>query len=222
MMKLVLSIFVFLTVGRVVSAGEVAHGNIQPESQKTKAVELPLCVDTSQAEQVRSSIKANKNSNNKYLKVKEVLASDSEEETMARLVYAETLAANCPEEKENVAQAISMVVLNRINVRRDVKSVIFQKDQFASSLNVYQESRLDDFLCPKDLALWQRCLNNVKAQNEQKNKSNDPEQKQVMHYFLYNHSPRFKKEPWSFKEFDGLKEPPSKSCIRLFYNKQWR
>jgi hypothetical protein len=222
MLRILVSTYLFFTsLSSTVFANEIA-ANLSNDSITSVASEqLPKCVDGEQKDSIRQFIKANKNSLNKYAKMTEALVSDSDQELMSRLIYAETLAANCPQENQKIAEAISLVVRNRVKKRNSVKSVVFQKDQFASSLNVYEESRINDFLCPKDQKLWQAVVNSISRDRTFKNNINSSDPTSVMHYFLYNHSPRFKKEPWTMKEYSFREGGPSSQCLRVFINENW-
>ncbi|MEY4615533.1 MAG: hypothetical protein RJB66_493 [Pseudomonadota bacterium] len=206
----------------LVLAEEVGTSHPATSQQNIKLTELPRCLDQKQISEVKISIQVNKNSKEKYKKIQEALNSDSDDELKARLIYAETLAANCPDENDKLANAISLVIENRVRRRGNVKSVVFQKDQFASSLNTYSESRINDFLCPQDEKLWNAIFRKVSSSSLASSTSEASDAKYIMHYFLYHHSPRFKKEPWKMNEFVLSAGSPSARCLRLFVNRDWK
>src|SRR5262245_55554670 len=111
---------------------------------------LPGCVDSpSDLETIVQAMKSNSKTSHKYDGYKKVFGGASDSELLARLAYAETLAANCPSENAKVAPIVTAVIKNRVTIRKnDVASVVFERDQFASSLNNYSESRSKEFLCP--------------------------------------------------------------------------
>ena len=194
---------------------------------------LPLCVnDPERIGQIEDSLKKDpatkRNKPTKYKATAEALASQTDEELMARLIYAETRAARCPEHESAVSDAIARVVKNRIakraeRVKDPVKSVVFEIDQFASSLNNYAGSEWREFLCPSDSKLWRRALElaNLPHEREQaakisaSNLSNIPAD--AFNYYLYKHSDRFQPPAWARGQavsFNGSAQ--ISDCLRLF------
>jgi hypothetical protein len=95
----------------------------------------------------------------KYDGYRKLLQSDFAVVLAARLAYAETAAANCTAHNDEVLDLVASVIASRVRIRHgDVESVVFQRNQFASSLHIYSESRYRDFLCPSDAILWQKAL----------------------------------------------------------------
>lgn len=173
---------------------------------------LPHCIEDAQLlASIDQGRKDNAKNAFKYDKIKEALQSDSEKELVARLIYSETLAASCPELKNEVIPAIAIVIQNRIAKRKgDVRSVVFQRDQFASSLNGYDESKWREFLCPSDKALWDKSL----AATATKSSVSVPG---AYNYYLFKHSSRFqppdwaKKAPLAFAGSDKITD-----CVKVF------
>lgn len=190
--------------------------------QSPPTVTLPRCVsDATEIAKIQEVIKANSATEFKYKGYREALQSESESELAARLIYSETIAANCPSSNANISPLIANVIGNRIRRRHgDVKSVIFQRDQFASSLNQYTESRFLSFLCPKDAGLWAASLQLAHLELEASNaRKLSPETTQ---YFLYKHSPRWTKEPWKLEQDSSGSDSSSSACIKFFKNSQWK
>ncbi len=205
-----LAIFLYSTVGPAARASEtVAPSRAGVANSST----LPLCVNNkSELDEIETAYKL-KNTPMKYDRMKKALESDSDETLQARLVYAETLAAHCPEFNQMVASPIAAVVRNRLRVQNgDARKVVFQKDQFASSVNIYDidgkkdglppaKSNWKEFLCPSDEKTWGLALEAVRAK-----KSDLPSD--VYNYYLFRHSGRFvpKSGSWPLKDavkFEG-------------------
>lgn len=218
-MKLVISLIGFIFAAQV-HAQELVKSAAAPASKNSA---LPYCVDDSaKIEEIKTTISNNKKNQFKYKGYREALHAQSDVEIMARLVYAETVGANCPEHNQKVVQGIAAVIGNRMRIRKgNVRSVVFERDQFASSLNIYTESKYLDFLCPKDTALWQAALKESGIALSNAKLELDPK---TVQYFLYKHSPRWKKEPASWKDYKqdvsgGASE--IESCVKFFKNKGW-
>lgn len=179
---------------------------------------LPFCIDQKdKVEAIAAQVKANAKTKAKYDAYKQALTSDSDQWLMARLVYAEVKAARCAELNEQVAKVIATVIANRVKIKNgDIKAVVYEKDQFASSLNIYAESNYKDFLCPNDLKLWNLVLSETANALGEKNKTT------TVNYFLYMHSPRWNKEPWQLTEDRALVNANSRKCIKAFKNKNYK
>jgi len=190
-------------------------------TKEQKTTTLPLCIDDPAAiEKIKTTIKANSKTAFKYDGYKQALQSDSDEELMARLVYAETIAANCPELNTVIAKRIAAAIANRVRIRKgDVRNVIFQRDQFSSSMNIYVESKYLVFLCPNDSLVWNSIL---KITKDELAKSSGILSKDTVNYFLYKHSPRWTKEPWEFKEDESQTNSNIQSCVRTFHVPGWK
>lgn len=183
---------------------------------------LPRCVDSeTDIARIQAIQKASSKSPSKYDGYRSTLRADTGLELAARLAYAETLAANCPANQPEVLDLVASVIGNRIRIRRgDIASVVFQRDQFASSLNVYAESRYRDFLCPKDRDLWSEAVRKTRANLEgpEPGAAVAPD---AVNYYLYRHSQRFKAPDWGLEEMlvaDGR----VRECIRVFRNGGWK
>lgn len=197
-----------------VFASEVGGSKGQAAAKTSVGAKLPNCIDNpAQIDAIKATIKANSKTSNKYVGYKKALNSDSDIELAARLVYAETKATNCEKMNNQIVPVITEVIANRVKIRKgDVQSVIFQRDQFASSLNIYGESNYKDFLCPSDSALWSKAYSETFTALSDKTKGTD-----TVNYFLYKHSPRWTKEPWKLEEDTSLTKGV-RDCIRTFRN----
>lgn len=184
--------------------------------------ELPRCVHSdSVIAAIRAAQQANPRTSRKYDGYREALAADTPLQLATRLAYAETLAANCAAQNDRIADLITAAVGNRIRIRGgDVASVVWQRDQFASSLNIYRESRYRDFLCPRDEELWRMVTAKMRANLE----AATPVAllpKDAVNYYLYRHSERFSAPDWQLQEV-ALDDASTRACIRLFRAPYWR
>lgn len=219
-MKIILSLSLLLVSNSVLAETTGARSN---NGSSNKAVassgKTPHCVSSdAEVEAIKEKIKLNSKTEFKYEGYKKALASDSDEELMARLIYAETKGTNCPEQNDKISSVVSTVISNRVKIRKgNVKSVIFERDQFASSLNIYSESHYKDFLCPSDAALWNKALAKATAALSDKSKPTT-----TVNYFLYKHSPRWTKEPWKLEEDTALTNPSVRACIKAFKNPNFK
>lgn len=189
------------------------------QTQGTLAVQksdLPKCIkDSKIISDIESSMNAANKRSTKYDGYKKALRDSSDEELMHRLIYAEVLAARCPELDEQILPFVVGVIKNRVEKRQgNIISVVFERDQFASSLNKYSESMYKEFLCPKDVTLWSL----VKTMSQKK--SILPSE--VVHYYLFKHHAKWNSPPWSFEEAQQSRESAVRECLRAYYNKAWR
>lgn len=212
---LVLAISLILSLPAI---AEVGGSDNQPKS-KDRLKPLPHCVNQiSDIDAIKAKIKANSKTASKYDGYKKALASDSDTELAARLVYAETKATRCEKLNSKVVPVITEVIANRIKIHQgDIKSVIFQRDQFSSSLNIYDESNYKDFLCPDDEILWNQVYNETHMALSNRKMGTD-----TVNYFLYKHSPRWTKEPWKLEEDQSLAKGQTRDCIRAFKNPRFK
>lgn len=177
---------------------------------------LPKCIDDPEViALILKNLKLNKANAFKYDSFKTAVSSESDSDVAARLVYSETLAANCSDKSAAIVDMVASVVTNRIaKANGDARNVIFKLNQFASSLHDYPESRYKDFLCPKDEKLWKASRQAVVQ------KSKLPPH--ALNYFLYNHKKGWDKEPWSLPETKLSQESGLRDCIRVFENSKPR
>lgn len=180
-------------------------------------IPLPKCVkDSVEIQKIVTITKANTDKSSKYDGYQKALSSDSDQALAARLIYAETIAANCSTQSTIVLPLIAGAINNRIRIRKgDIKSVVFERNQFASSLNHYSSSKYLDFLCPTDATLWTQSMNSV-------GKNNDDLSPVAVNYFLYKHHPGWNKEPWKLPETKLSLNSNARNCIRVFENKSWK
>ena len=201
--------------------GEAAEAKRAGKASQTaqSASGLPNCVnDPAQLSAIDDHRKQNSKNEFKYAKIREALISDSDEELVARLAYAETLAANCPEFQKEVLYPIVRVIQNRIAKRKgDVKSVVFQRDQFASSLNGYDDSKWREFLCPTDPSLWQTALRAARAYLPNGGSMITNMSTEAFNYYLFRHSSKFSPPDWAKKEALGFSNAKKvEGCFKIF------
>lgn len=216
-----LSIIGIITIfGALTSAGELAPP-AKAGNRMTSHPPLPRCIDDKNTlDQIKATVNASRHSSQKYSSYRTALHSDSNAELVARLAYAETLAANCPEQNEVVSGLITEVIVNRVRLRNgNARSVVFQRDQFSSSLNIYSESRYQDFLCPKNQALWSQVLRQARRSLSQ---DSGRLHRTTVNYFLYKHSPRWTKKPWDLQEDRSATTPAIRQCVRVFKVPNWK
>lgn len=183
---------------------------------------LPACENSEHAiADVKRGLTANGANAKKYDGYRQLLNSDTTVVLAARLAYAETLAANCAAHNDEVLDLVASVIANRVRIRDgDVKDVVFQRNQFASSLHIYSESRYRDFLCPSDAILWGKALAKMQANLEGAVPS-APMPNDAVNYYLYRHSDRFVAPDWGLEEVKIASEEVRR-CIRVFRDPRWR
>jgi hypothetical protein len=188
---------------------------------------LPSCISGPELETILEEMRKHPRSPKKYDGYRRALAGDTDDELLARLAYAETLAAGCSERQSAIAPRIVEAIGNRVRIRGgDVKSVVFERDQFASSLNNYRESRFRDFLCPKDEELWRQVLQESSSRSD-KEYAADQMPGDSVHYYFFQHSGRFTPPAWAEgpKAYPEARFPGSlelRACVRFFRNSSWR
>lgn len=183
---------------------------------------LPKCFKAeNQIAEIRSTQTAHRKDSRKYDGYRSLLHAESGLQLAARLVYAETLAASCETNELQVIDVIASVIGNRVRIRNgDVGSVVFQRDQFSSSLNIYPESRYRDFICPTNSELWRKVIQSTRENLE----SRSPTAKisgNTVNYYLYRHSKRFKAPDWRIEEA-RVGDATLHECIRAFKNPSWK
>lgn len=219
----------FLSAFAIEAAGA---GESRPESRSlprasSASPPLPLCRgEQSTVDSIFADVKANAKSPHKYRAYKQVLAGESDESLLARLIYAETKASSCSERENEIMPIVAAVIRRRIERRGgDIQSVIFERDQFASSLNNYSESHYREFLCPAHQKSWEQALALATAEELKAEGASLP--KDAVHYYFYKHSSRFTPPAWaqdsnSKNEVSISKDGHLKDCIRVFRNATWR
>ncbi len=126
-----------------------------------------------------------------------------EPELVARLVYAETLAANCPNKNQELSEGIAAVILNRVRAFEEkgkddaYRRVVFGKMQFASSLHFYSKAQWKAFTCPTDQAFYRAVYETVVKMNNGELKNG--KYASATHYYLHHHFEKFQDQPWGRK-----------------------
>lgn len=157
----VLAILV-LTALSAVAAETAGSGKVVSGSATSTASAMPQCFeDEKDLAEIKRVQKANSKSAHKYDGYGRLFekAAISDDEILQRLIYAEVVAGGCGEDSQKAVTPIAEVIVNRVKKRQgDIRSVVFARNQFASSLNIYSESAYKHFLCPRDKQLWMRSL----------------------------------------------------------------
>ncbi len=219
--KILLLIFSF---SNALIFAEVTVPTLRPQP-RPQGSNLPQCIDSqSDIDRVANHQRNNRRNDSKYLIYRQLLQSDSDSELLARLVYAETLGANCSDHNEKLVPLITNVIVNRIRRREgNVRSVVFQRDQFSSSLNIYSSSRYKDFLCPKNSALWNQALEKSNELLQNSNDSSGDLSSDSINYFLPSHDPRWPNPPdWGLRENTAAVDESLRECLRIFHVPNWK
>jgi hypothetical protein len=108
--------------------------------------------------------------NNEEMAVDGLTKQIADDEMMARLVYAEALAANCfPADKgdadlvQSITDGIAWTVQNRVTEEKKTpRQVVLAKGQYRSTMGSCDVAKRKHFLCPlaSDL-VWQKALESV-------------------------------------------------------------
>jgi hypothetical protein len=206
-------ILFLLFIAQNLFANEMASA---PKIAKNSA---PICWDqVDEINKIKETQIANKKTKFKYKGYEELFqkAGLSDEEIFARLIFAETKASHCkdPQTTKTIAEVIS----NRIQKRNaNVRSVVFENDQFASSLNFYTGSAKDDFLCPKDAKTWAEAMQ--LATKLMQDPTSNTLSKDAVHYYFFQHLASFKPPIWT-KAYKSSRELGS--CMTAYENPKWK
>jgi hypothetical protein len=186
---------------------------------------LPTCINNSaQVNAIIQEMRRNPRNSKKYDGYRRALSGESGATLLARLAYAETLATNCGSQNQKIGPRIADSIANRARIRGgNVASVVFERDQYASSLNAYSESRYRDFLCPKNAALWIT----VSTQASKALEEGGALPRDAVNYYLFRHSTRFSPPGWAVgpNALPEARYPGSealRACIRFYRNARWR
>ncbi|MBY0316170.1 MAG: hypothetical protein K2Q26_11655 [Bdellovibrionales bacterium] len=204
----------------LIGAEEVAS-QLEVTNSHPAEIKLPRCIDdTVVLQKIANHIETHRKNSSKYAEYAAVFRGETPAELVARLAYAETIGANCSSLNSSVGPRIVEVIANRVRRRGgDARSVVFQRDQFSSSLNIYSNSRYKDFLCPKDLNLWKEMVLAARSSLENPPSRVKPD---TMNYFLYRHDPRWAQEPWALKEDLAGQSEDARACVRFFRVPDWK
>ncbi len=213
-MKQILLVLSVLASCNSAFAGDTsAAGSSAPAG--AAAGRLPSCVDSpADVKSILETESNNLKSSHKYDGFRKAVSSDTDEQLVARLVYSEALAANCPKSTAQMMPGIAAVIAHRIKIDKSARQSVFRLQQFASSLNNYPESRYADFLCPKDEKLWSAA---VAAANKALN-GDDSLPPTMDHYYFFHHfkvphpAPAWTKAPDD--KFPGSSD--YSSCLKFY------
>lgn len=223
----VLVIVVFTALSVVAeTAGSGQGAGLSSASAATGMSQMPRCFDEAKdLEEIQAVQKANRKSAHKYDGYRKLFekAALSDDEILSRLIYAEVVAGGCGKKDSlNAITPITEVIVNRVAKRGgDIRSVVFERDQFASSLNIYSESAYEHFLCPKNSEIWQKVVQVANDLRSGRQKAEMPTD--TVHYYLFQHSTRFQPPGWT-KTFSPSGQVGSESglCVVAYSNPQWK
>ncbi|MCB0364393.1 MAG: cell wall hydrolase [Bdellovibrionaceae bacterium] len=220
----VLAILV-LTALSAVAAETAGSGKVVSGSATSTASAMPQCFeDEKDLAEIKRVQKANSKSAHKYDGYGRLFekAAISDDEILQRLIYAEVVAGGCGEDSQKAVTPIAEVIVNRVKKRQgDIRSVVFARNQFASSLNIYSESAYKHFLCPRDKQLWDevsRQANDIRSGKQEPEMPAD-----AVHYYLFQHSTRFQPPGWT-KTYSPAGQVGSESglCVVAYRNPEWK
>jgi hypothetical protein len=168
-------------------AGDAAAGSDQHAASQNPATPAPQCLNFAPA-------------GKRAITKEDIPKGMGDLELVARLAYAETLAANCPDKNQELSEGIAAVILNRVRAFEEkgkddaYRRVVFGKMQFASSLHFYSKAQWKAFTCPTDQAFYRTVYMTVVQMNngELKNRK----YASATHYYLHNHFEKFQDQPW--------------------------
>lgn len=148
---------------------------------------------------------------------KEDMIGVDDRELMTRLVYAESLAANCPQSKDDVSRAIARVVWTRVRLfdekkmSEPYKRTVFGKKQFASALHAYRHSQWKEFICPTHTEFFRNIQSYVESLHSSAQALSS---KAGTHYYLHRHYGAFRTHPWGKKA--RLEEMVGDKCLGVY------
>lgn len=211
--QIILSYFFILSMAQ---AGELGQAGSTTTTAAVLPEALPNCVkDPAQVQRVLDTMSTNDKTKFKYNGYRKALASDDDSETAARLIYSETVAANCPAQNKQMMPLIAGVISNRIQrTKGDTKAVVYELGQFASSLNHYSQSAYKDFLCPQDGAMWAQAVELAKARTS-------PLGKDATMYYLNANIPGHDESGWKYSLLQTISDH-GKKCLTVYANPSWQ
>ncbi len=232
-------IFLSLLISFCAQAERVGQGTNskgskpQTSSAAEESAKLPYCFEgEGDLNEIFETQKMNSKNKFKYDGYKRVFRGEgpdskgkslvSEREVFARLVYAEALAAECKGGDSEAVKIIAEVISNRIEKRKGrVGDVIFERDQFASSLNRYSESKYKEFLCPKNLKMWE--MADKKVLELLANPKSNSLPADTFNYYFFLHSTRFNAPKWTEAyQSAAVLNSESKKCLEAYKNPGWK
>ncbi|MBX7231003.1 MAG: hypothetical protein K1X29_02855 [Bdellovibrionales bacterium] len=230
--NLLITIISFLSVfSSSIFAETLGDSDLHTQTYTSSSYMQPKCIENAnEVQKIKSWVRENTKNENKYEEYKNALQKENRVLTMARLIYAETLAANCDGTEIDKAQKlIASTIHNRvINQNTDytsgVDKTVFTRDQFASSLNFYKESKNESFLCPKLASnIWMTSLNYAKQSKEKFNTKSPLFQEsdgKDNHYYLNKHFKSRSSQPpkpnWTKKPQSAISKRNENSCVTSY------
>lgn len=147
----------------------------------------------------------------------------SDDELLARLIYAETLAARCPSENSAMAPKIAEVIFSRLrdfkeaNRDKPVRRVVFGRDMFGSSLSGSRRAKWREFVCPSEngfeSGLYGQSVKLVESLRK------NPPRTDITHYFLHLYTNQYNDHPWGLKaKLRGeVKRKDGQRCLGVYH-----
>jgi hypothetical protein len=163
-------------------------------------------VTTGQAVQAPECIPIGLKKKGDIIRKEDVPASVGDNELMARLIFAETKAANCSSNMDaRISERITHVILNRVRafeakqMDQPVRRTVFGAKQFASSLHYYSKSHWKAFTCPGEVdpALYEKVT--ATLARVQNGETSGADYSKATHYYLHRHFGSYKDHPWGRK-----------------------
>lgn len=225
-----LSVYLVLFLSITTAYAELTGAKESDAQAGSSPSSLPNCIEDSKTIQnIEETMKANRRSPHKYNGYADALKNSSDLELASRLAYAEVLAANCNEHNSQLVRPITEVIANRIALRKNnARKVVFERDQFASSLNKYDSSRYKDFLCPKDTQLWNEVQTQMElALQKPKNENQRLLPTDGVHYYFFQHDKKFTPPAWAegkkaYPTIDFQDSSKLNSCAKFYRNPKFK
>ena len=138
----------------------------------------------------------------KYEGYRTLFKDVTDTELLARLATAEVASAQCPELNETLLAAVIGTLFNRLggNVNT-AKPVVFRRDQFASSMNIYAHSAYPVFLCPSSRhgELYQKAFKTFRLM--EKGAYKNPLPTASVNYYLHLHFGQYRPNPTQWAQW---------------------
>ena len=121
--------------------------------------------------------------------------------TLARLATAEVASAQCPELNETLSPRSSEPFSMFGWKCNTAKPVVFRRDQFASSMNIYAHSAYPVFLCPSSRhgELYQKAFKTFRLM--EKGAYKNPLPTASVNYYLHLHFGQYRPNPTQWAQW---------------------